>query len=66
MVRPAPLLIGAALGVILFVFVMLPALDFGLGIRAMIWALLNLLGTLALLVVATWIVASVWRAVQRR
>lgn len=66
MVRPSPLIIGAAVGVVLFAFIILPAFAFGLGIGAMVWALFQLLGGLALLAVATWVVANVWRSVQRR
>ena len=66
MLRASPLIIGAVSGVVIFVFVILPVLAFGLSVGAMVWLLFQIVGALALLAVATWVVANVWMSVQRR
>ncbi len=58
----------AVIGAAIVLALCLGLLSFGLGLDVglVIVVLLQLIGLLALLALATWIVASVWKSVQHR
>ena len=57
-------LLLASVGLVVLVFVAMPAFASHISAVSVLFNLVGLVGLLALLAVATWVVASVWKAVR--